>query len=110
MSFGSGSAYAKNSNTSSVLISGQSGHQLLIDCGPTIPRALLKKEVGVNDIDAIFFTHIHPDHCAGISALLNNWKSFGRTQTTHYFLSKRTTKLSGVPDLFCQLASNHLMF
>jgi len=32
----------------------------------------------INDIDAIFFTHVHPDHCTGLTALLNYWKSFSR--------------------------------
>ncbi len=33
--------------------------QWLIDCGP--PRAP-KRGGEVNDIDAIYFTHVHPDH------------------------------------------------
>jgi glyoxylase-like metal-dependent hydrolase (beta-lactamase superfamily II) len=38
------------------------------------PRALAARR-GVNDIDAIYFTHVHPDHCTGLTALLNYWKS-----------------------------------
>ncbi len=34
--------------------------------------------MGVNDIDAIYFTHVHPDHCTGLTALLNYWKSGSR--------------------------------
>jgi ribonuclease BN (tRNA processing enzyme) len=32
----------------------------------------------INDIDVIYFTHVHPDHCSGLTALLNYWKSFSR--------------------------------
>jgi ribonuclease BN (tRNA processing enzyme) len=50
----------------------------LIDCGPTIPRALWQRGGDINDIDVIYFTHVHPDHCVGLTALLNYWKSFSR--------------------------------
>ncbi len=52
--------------------------QWLIDCGPTVPRALWQRGGEVNDIDAIYFTHVHPDHCTGLTALLNHWKSYSR--------------------------------
>ena len=42
------------------------------------PRALWQRGGEVNDIDAIYFTHVHPDHCTGLTALLNHWKSYSR--------------------------------
>lgn len=74
---GCGSAFSRWQNTSALRII-EGSHQWLIDCGPTIPRALWQREGDVNDIDAIFFTHVHPDHCTGLTALLNYWKSFSR--------------------------------
>ncbi len=82
---GCGSAYSKLSNTSAVLVSDQLDNQLLIDCGPTVPRALWQRETDINSIKAIYFTHIHPDHCAGLAALMNQWKCFGRTQPLDIF-------------------------
>ncbi|SHF97173.1 MBL fold metallo-hydrolase [Vibrio gazogenes] len=81
---GCGSAFAKNSNTSSLLLD----DHWLIDCGPTVPRALFRRNVGADQIQAIYFTHIHPDHCAGVSALINNWKSFGRREPLTIFCQK----------------------
>lgn len=76
---GSGSAFSTQRNTSAVIISDE--HQnWLIDCGPTIPRALWQRNLDINTVDVIYFTHIHPDHCSGLAALLNQWKSFGRTK------------------------------
>lgn len=75
---GSGSAFSLQRNTSSLRVEGPDGCQWLIDCGPTVPRALWQRGLGINDLDVIYFTHIHPDHCAGLSALLNQWHSFGR--------------------------------
>jgi ribonuclease BN (tRNA processing enzyme) len=75
---GSGSAYSVVSNTSAILISDDYPHHWLVDCGPTVPRALWQRNTDVNQIDVIYFTHIHPDHCSGLAALLNQWKSFSR--------------------------------
>lgn len=74
---GCGSAFSRWQNTSALRVI-DDNHQWLIDCGPTIPRALWQREGSIDDIDAIFFTHVHPDHCTGLTALLNYWKSFSR--------------------------------
>jgi ribonuclease Z len=55
---GCGSVFSKISNTSSILVSDHKQNRMLIDCGPTIPRALWQREIGINDIDAIYFTYI----------------------------------------------------
>lgn len=75
---GCGSAFSLQQNTSAIRVIDNENRQLLIDCGPTIPRALWQRGGDVNDIDAIYFTHVHPDHCTGLTALLNYWKSFQR--------------------------------
>ncbi|WP_413282830.1 MBL fold metallo-hydrolase [Vibrio sp. MA40-2] len=82
---GCGSAFSKVNNTSSLLVEDNSGKQWLIDCGPTVPRALFNRDMAVNDIQVIYFTHIHPDHCTGLSALVNYWKSFNRTEPVTIF-------------------------
>lgn len=75
---GSGSAFSVLRNTSSILVTDEQQQRWLIDCGPTVPRALWQRELSVDDIEVLYFTHVHPDHCAGLPALLNRWKSFGR--------------------------------
>lgn len=75
---GCGSAFSMQQNTSAIRVIDKENRQLLIDCGPTIPRTLWQRGGDVNDIDAIYFTHVHPDHCTGLAALLNYWKSFRR--------------------------------
>jgi len=75
---GCGSAYSTEHNTSSIRAMDNTGLQWLIDCGATVPRALWQRDLGIDDIDAIYFTHIHPDHCLGLTTLLNRWHSRGR--------------------------------
>lgn len=75
---GTGSAYSTERNTSSILVSDKSGLSWLIDCGATVPRAIWQRELALDAIEAIWITHIHPDHCLGLTTLLNNWHSRGR--------------------------------
>lgn len=75
---GCGSAFSCTQNTSALRVIDADNKQWLIDCGPTVPRALWQRGGEVNDIDAIYFTHVHPDHCTGLTALLNHWKSYSR--------------------------------
>lgn len=75
---GCGSAYSTEHNTSSIRVMDNTGLQWLIDCGATVPRALWQRDLGIDEIDAIYFTHIHPDHCLGLTTLLNRWHSRGR--------------------------------
>lgn len=77
---GCGSAFSLQQNTSALRVIDRENRQWLIDCGPTIPRALWQRGLDVNAIDAIYFTHVHPDHCTGLTALLNYWKSFQRSK------------------------------
>ncbi|TDE53193.1 MBL fold metallo-hydrolase [Nonomuraea mesophila] len=45
------------------------GFRLLVDLGhATVPRLL--ERVGADQIDAVFVSHGHPDHCADLNALL----------------------------------------
>src|SRR5229473_1612859 len=47
----------------------QDGFRLLVDLGyATVPRLL--KRVTADQVDAVFISHGHPDHCADLSPLL----------------------------------------
>ncbi|MGE3171452.1 MAG: MBL fold metallo-hydrolase [Planctomycetota bacterium] len=43
---------------------------LLVDCGPGTLRRLAQAGVGLEDVDAVFLTHYHTDHCADVGPLL----------------------------------------
>jgi hemerythrin len=46
------------------------GRIYLIDAGPTIMYSLTSLGIGIGEIDGIFQTHAHDDHCAGLTALI----------------------------------------
>jgi ribonuclease BN (tRNA processing enzyme) len=89
---GCGSAFSQRNNTSSIRIIDSQQNQWLIDCGPTVPRAIWQRDIGVNDIQVIYFTHIHPDHSSGLAALINQWKSFQRTEPLTIFCQAEQRK------------------
>lgn len=55
----------------SVLVT-REGTRLLFDCGEGTQRQL-RKSTGLVQIDEIYLTHFHLDHCLGIPGLLKTW-------------------------------------
>ncbi|WP_051326827.1 MBL fold metallo-hydrolase [Aliagarivorans taiwanensis] len=75
---GVGNAYDGAHTNASMLVEEQ-GYRLLIDCGPTVPAKLFS-QLEVDSLDAVYLTHSHPDHCLGITSLLNWMASKGRSR------------------------------
>lgn len=42
----------------------------MVDCGPGTLRRLAQAGVDIRDLDAVFLTHYHTDHCADVGPLL----------------------------------------
>lgn len=45
----------------------------LLDCGPTVLLGLKQAGLTVNDLDAVFVSHLHGDHFAGLPFLFLAW-------------------------------------
>jgi ribonuclease Z len=54
------------------------GERLLFDCGEGTQRQLLRSEIGLVDVDALFLTHGHADHFLGIPGMLKTFELRGR--------------------------------
>lgn len=46
------------------------GRRLLVDCGSGISRQLAKAGFACSALDGIFITHLHPDHCSDLVAIV----------------------------------------
>lgn len=46
-----------------------SGKNMLIDCGGDIRHSMSEIGLGAKDIDAIYLSHLHADHCGGLDFL-----------------------------------------
>jgi ribonuclease Z len=55
--------------------------RLLIDCGPQIPSALTRRLGSADELDGIYLTHGHADHCFGLASLLLWLRENGRVRS-----------------------------
>jgi ribonuclease BN (tRNA processing enzyme) len=67
---GCGHSEADTLFNNNALVTNSQGN-LLIDCGYTIKPALAAQGLKLQDIDAVFITHVHADHIFGLERLAN---------------------------------------
>ncbi len=65
------------------------GYYLLIDCGTTVPPLLWREYPEPDIIDAIYFTHLHPDHCFGLGPMLIWWMGQGRQKPLKIYTTRQ---------------------
>jgi len=69
--------------TASVLIT-RGGERLMFDCGEGTQRQL-RSSVGLIQIDELYLTHFHLDHCLGLPGLLKTYDLNDRTEPLQLF-------------------------
>lgn len=62
---GVGNGFAKSAHHNNALLEAE-GKRFLIDCGATAWQSLHELGLGFEDIEGIFVTHLHYDHCGGL--------------------------------------------
>lgn len=83
---GVGEAFDPYYANSSVVVTAD-GYRILIDCGATVPGLVMAKFPDPDAIDAIYFTHMHPDHIFGLVPVMLNWRDDGRSKPLHILCS-----------------------
>lgn len=66
---GTGNAFNFERGHTSFFMEGRAGRALLVDCGATVPLALIERG-DVNCITDIAITHLHADHVGGLEGLI----------------------------------------
>lgn len=76
---------------------------LLIDCGEGTQQQLLHTKLSLNQLTAIFITHIHGDHCYGLPGLLASAAMSGRREAITIIAPKALEKFLDAVKLTTQL-------
>jgi ribonuclease Z len=61
------------------------GERILLDCGEGTQSQLLRSEVGLPEIDAIFITHLHLDHWLGLPGMIKTFDMRDRDRPLDVF-------------------------
>jgi ribonuclease BN (tRNA processing enzyme) len=77
------------------------GKQVLVDCGAGTVLQLERAGRSYRDIDAIFITHTHPDHVAGLLPLIHGLVA------TPFYTREKTLLLAG-PKGFAQFCETYI--
>ena len=64
-----GVASALSSGYNSNILIEDKDHVMLFDCGEDIKHSLKAANRKVEDLDAVYISHLHSDHCYGLSWL-----------------------------------------
>ncbi len=84
---GVGEAFDPDEANASVLVEA-SGFSLLIDCGPSTVPALWRLCPEPDALDAIYLTHHHIDHVAGLLPVFDRWGALGRGRPISIFTTE----------------------
>jgi len=86
----------KERNVTALILSRGAGKKwFLIDCGEGTQHQLLKTGFSVYNLEAIFITHSHGDHCYGLPGLLASASMSGRTQPLTLVAPRNLRKFIG---------------
>jgi ribonuclease BN (tRNA processing enzyme) len=96
IALGTGSAFTMLGYQTNFLIE-QNGKRLLIDCGSDIRFSLKAQGLSFKDIDAVFISHAHNDHCGGLE-----WLGFTRYFTKQGMISSGCKQPLELPVLYSE--------
>ena len=103
---GSGKTNLNRYHTSLLIQSGN--HNVLIDAGDGISRALLSSGINFETINSILISHYHADHFGGLSALITQMILINRTNTLQIFTHKDLVEPLITYLKFCYIFVDHL--
>lgn len=77
---GSGTSVPHPSRSSSGFWLGTSGGTILLDCSPSVIHRMAEEHLDWADLDAIWISHFHLDHCGGLAPFLFSLKHAPETR------------------------------
>ena len=83
---GSGSGMPSAERRCSAIWVGSGSRAFLIDAGEGAAQQIVRMKLDPNEVEAIFITHMHPDHASGLFMLLQFMNLSGRTHALSIFI------------------------
>jgi ribonuclease Z len=75
----------------------------LIDCGEGTQTQLLRYGLKSSRIEKIYISHLHPDHCLGLTGLLSSLSLKGRNAPVHIYAPKGLEEILEVQFRYCDV-------
>lgn len=87
------------------------GQLFLVDCGEGTQVQLRRARVHFSKISAVFISHIHGDHCLGLTGMISSFGLLGRTRPLHiYAPAQLEPVLSQMTEAFCHEPGYDIVF
>jgi len=83
---GTGSGKTSLKRHHSFFLISSSDHNLLVDSGDGISKAILTQNIDFNSIDSVLISHFHPDHFSGLPSLIIQMKLSSRKNDLKIFV------------------------
>ena len=83
---GSSSGHAQPDRATSGYVLTVNRRHSLIDCGGGVTASFIRRGFDVLDVDRIFITHTHPDHCCELPLFLQQIHLLGREEPVEIYL------------------------
>ena len=90
---GCGSALPTMKHMNSSQIVNMRNKLFMIDCGEGTQLTLRRNRVNFNRITTIFLSHLHGDHCLGLTGMVSTMGLLGRTAPLHIYGPSDTEKV-----------------
>lgn len=85
--------------------------QFMIDCGEGTQLQLRRQHIQFSQINHIFISHLHGDHCFGLIGLISTFSLLGRKSPLHIYAEKTLRYLMKAQlDYFCKEIGYDIQF
>lgn len=82
---GCGSALPTERHYCSSQVINLHGHLFMVDCGEGTQFQFQRNHLQPSKLDHVFITHLHPDHCLGLTGILSSYALKKRTNDLHVY-------------------------
>ncbi len=108
---GCGSALPTMKHMNSSQVVNMRNKLFMIDCGEGTQLTLRRSSVNFNRISTIFISHLHGDHCLGLTGMVSSMGLLGRTAPLHIYGPADTEKIFRPHfDYFCPNLEYEVVF